>query len=175
MRHAHRDFEDRAWTEDERDGAEQDAGYDRGPGDDRPADSRGTLLVGPRAAAQSHAERQNECSNRTLRGSYAFAINGTIIAGPNRLVLRALAMTEFDGSGNLTQVDFSTIDGVPTGTDWRPAVGSYEVDANCTGTMQIIPSVGPTLNLKLVVADHGRTVHNVVLGNATGAIGTKVD
>ena len=135
----------------------------------------GTLLVGPRAAAQSHAERQNECSNRTLRGSYAFAINGTIIAGPNRLVLRALAMTEFDGSGNLTQVDFSTIDGVPTGTDWRPAVGSYEVDANCTGTMQIIPSVGPTLNLKLVVADHGRTVHNVVLGNATGAIGTKVD
>ena len=135
----------------------------------------GTLLVGPRAAAQSHAERQNECSNRTLRGSYAFAIDGTIIAGPNRLLLRALAMTEFDGSGNLTQVDFSTIDGVPTGTDWRPAVGSYEVDANCTGTMQIIPSDGPTLNLKLVVADHGRTVHNVVLGNATGAIGTKVD
>ena len=53
-------------------------------------------------------------------------------------------------------------------------MGSYEVDSDCTGTMQIIPSDGsPALNLKLVVADHGRTVHNIVLGNATGAVGTK--
>ena len=85
-------------------------------------------------------------------------------------------MTEFDGRGNLTQVDFTTIDGAPAGTEWRPAVGSYEVELDCTGTMQIIPSDGgPTLNLKLVVADDGRTVHNIVLGSATGAIGTKVD
>ena len=27
------------------------------------------------------------CSNRTLRGSYALNIDGTIIAGPNRLLL----------------------------------------------------------------------------------------
>jgi hypothetical protein len=136
----------------------------------------GTLLVGPHAVAQSQESKHDGCSNRTLRGSYAFAIDGTIIAGPNRLLLRGVAMTEFDGRGNLTQVDFTTINGAPAGTDWRPAVGSYEVDSDCTGTMQIIPSDGsPTLNLKLVVANHGRTVHNIVLGSATGAIGTKVD
>ena len=61
----------------------------------------------------------------------------------------------------------------PTGD--RPWVRT-DIDSDCTGTMQIIPGDGtPTLNLKLVVADHGRTVHNIVLGNATGAIGTKVD
>jgi len=136
----------------------------------------GTLRGGPAAVAQSEESRQNGCSDHTLRGSYAFAIDGTIIAGPNRLLLRGLAMTEFDGRGNLTQVDFTTINGAPAGADWRPAVGSYEVDSDCTGTMQIIPGDGsPTLNLKLVVADHGRTVHNIVLGNATGATGTKVD
>ena len=136
----------------------------------------GALLIGPHAVAQSEESRRDSCSNRTLRGSYAFAIDGTIIAGPNRLLLRGLAMTEFDGRGNLTQVDFTTINGVPAGPSWRPAVGSYDVDSDCTGTMQIIPGDGsPTLNLKLVVADHGRTVHNIVIGNATGAIGTKVD
>ena len=135
----------------------------------------GTLLIGPHAVAQSQEFRLDGCSNRTLRGSYAFAIDGTIIAGPNRLLLRGLAMTEFDGRGNLTQVDFTTINGAAAGTSWRTAVGSYEVDSDCTGTMQIIPSDGsPALSLKLVVADHGRTVHNIVLGNATGAVGTKV-
>ena len=133
------------------------------------------LLIGPHAVAQSQEFRLDGCSNRTLRGSYAFAIDGTIIAGPNRLLLRGLAMTEFDGRGNLTQVDFTTINGAAAGTSWRTAVGSYDVDSDCTGTMQIIPGDGsPTLNLKLVVADHGRTVHNIVLGNATGAV-TKVN
>lgn len=136
----------------------------------------GTLLVGTHAAAQSDESRHDGCSNRTLRGSYAFAIDGTIIAGPNRLLLRGVAMTEFDGRGNLTQVDFTTINGAAAGTDWRPAVGSYQVDSDCTGTMQIIQSDGsPTLDLKLVVANHGRTVHNIVIGSATGATGTKVD
>jgi hypothetical protein len=136
----------------------------------------GALLIGPHAVAQSRESRRDSCSNRTLRGSYAFAIDGTIIAGPNRLLLRGLAMTEFDGQGNLTQVDFTTINGAPAGANWRPSVGSYDVDSDCTGTMQIIPGDGsPTLNLKLVVADHGRTVRNIVIGNATGAIGTKVD
>src|SRR5688572_12051503 len=115
------------------------------------------------------------CSNRTLRGSYAFNIDGTIVAGPNRLLLRGLAMTQFDGDGNLSQVDFTTINGAPAGTDWRSGVGSYEVNSDCTGRMEIIQSDGsPTLRLRLVVADHGRTVYNIVEGSSTGATGTKV-
>jgi hypothetical protein len=116
------------------------------------------------------------CSNRTLRGSYAFNVDGTILAGPNRLLLRGVAMTQFDGEGNLTQVDFTTINGAPAGTDWRSGVGSYEIDSDCTGTMQIVQSDGsPTLRIRLVVADHGRTVYNIVEGSSTGATGTKVD
>jgi len=116
------------------------------------------------------------CSNRTLRGSYAFNIDGTIVDGPNRLLLRGLAMTQFDGDGNLSQVDFTTINGAPAGTDWRSGVGSYELNPDCTGTMEIIQSDGsPTLRLRLVVANHGRTIHNIVEGSSTGATGTKVD
>lgn len=138
-----------------------------------------TLLLGQLGSAQSEhvgdADGQAGCSNRTLRGSYAFNVDGTILAGPNRLLLRALAMTRFDGRGNLSQVDFATINGVPTGSDWRAGEGAYELNADCTGTMEIVQSDGsPTLRLRFVVADRGRTIHNIVEGNATGATGTKV-
>jgi hypothetical protein len=142
----------------------------------------GTVLLGQLGNTQSErfgdggSSSQARCSNRTLRGNYAFNIDGTIVAGPNRLLLRGLAMTQFDGRGNLSQVDFTTINGAPVGTDWRPGEGTYELNSDCTGTMEIIQSDGsPTLHLLLVVANHGRTIHNIVEGSSTGATGTKVD
>ena len=75
----------------------------------------GTVLLGQLGNAQSDrfgdtsSSSQPRCSNRTLRGNYAFNIDGTIVAGTNRLLLRGLAMTQFDGRGNLSQVDFTTI------------------------------------------------------------------
>jgi hypothetical protein len=140
------------------------------------------VLLGQPGNAQSErvddaaSSSQARCSNRTVRGSYAFSIEGTILAGPNRLLLRGLAMTQFDGRGNLSQVDFTTINGASRGTDWRSGWGSYEINSDCTGTMEILQSDGsPTLRLRLVVADRGRTIYNIVEGNSTGATGTKVD
>ena len=140
------------------------------------------VLLGQPGNAQSErfgdagSSSQPRCSNRTLRGSYALNIDGTIIAGPNRLLLRGVAMRQFDGRGNLTQVDFTTINGAPAGTDWRSGWGTYELNSDCTGTMEIIQSDGsPTLRLRLVVADHGRTTYDISEGNSTGATGTKVD
>jgi hypothetical protein len=141
----------------------------------------GTVLLGQLGNAQSDrsgdaASSQARCSNRTLRGSYALNIDGTIIAGPNRLLLRGVAMRQFDGRGNLSQVDFTTINGAPAGADWRSGWGTYELNSDCTGTMEVIQSDGsPTLRLRLVVGDHGRTTYDISEGNSTGATGTKVD
>jgi hypothetical protein len=121
-------------------------------------------------------DRAVRCSNRSLRGAYGFNVDGQIFPpGAPPLVLRAVAMTLFDGEGGLTQVDHATFNGVPRWQGWRPAVGSYEVNPDCTGTAQIIPSDGsPTLNLHLVVFDRGRQVRTVVDGNATGSLGVRV-
>jgi hypothetical protein len=116
----------------------------------------------------------SECSDHTLRGDYAFEINGTILTGPAPLLLRGVAMTHFDGHGTLSQVDFVTLNGAAGGADWRPATGTYEIDSDCTGKAQIIPAGAPPLNLRLVVGDRGRKVFTVVIGNATGSTGTKV-
>ena len=143
----------------------------------------GAVTFGPRVRAQSDGNVREspapwfKCSNRTLRGDYGFSIDGTVLAGtPNAFLLRGVAMTHFDGHGNLNQVDFTTRNGVPTASDWRPAVGAYEVNADCTGTAQIIPADGsPAVNLRLVVVDRGREVRTIVVGNAAGSVGIRVD
>jgi hypothetical protein len=132
-------------------------------------------LGGPPLVTADGDARGRRCGESTLRGDYAFSIDGQILAGPRAGLLRGVAMTHFDGEGGLSQVDFTTINGVPTGTDWRPGTGSYEVDEDCTGRAQISFADGsPTLRLRLVVADRGDQVRTIVEGNATGSIGTRV-
>ena len=135
----------------------------------------GAIGYTPIASAQSEDSASHACTEHTLRGDYGFTIDGTIFAGPAAGLLRAVAMTTFDGHGNLSQVDFATRNGVPTGTDWRPGKGEYEINANCTGTALITFEDGsPDLHLRLVVVDGGRQVMTIVEGNATGSLGIKV-
>ena len=133
-------------------------------------------LLALASASVATADDDTTCSNHTLRGSYGFGVDGQIFppAGPP-LVLRAVAMTQFDGDGNLSQVDHATTNGVPRWMGWRQATGTYQVNEDCTGTAQIVPSDGsPALNLHLVVFDRGRQVRTVVDGNATGSLGVRV-
>ena len=116
-----------------------------------------------------------ECSNRTLRGDYAFEIDGTVVAGPMTGTLRGVAMTRFDGEGGLSQVDFATLNGVPMFPDWRPVTGTYEINADCTGRAELVPPPPvPAFRLRLVVSDNGRKVTTIVEGNATGSRGERV-
>jgi hypothetical protein len=142
----------------------------------------GAMAFGTLVGAQSE-DRSREsqgrlaCSNRMLMGHYGFSIEGTILAGtPNASLLRGVAMTHFDGHGNLNQVDFTTRNGAPLTPDWRPAAGTYEINPDCTGTAQVVQGDGtPTVNLRLVVVDRGREVRTIVVGNATGSVGIRVD
>ena len=121
------------------------------------------------------AQGQASCSDQWLRGAYAFTIDGTILSGPEPVLLRGVAMTRFDGAGNLSQVDFATRNGAPLSSDWRPATGSYHVDPDCTGSAEIFPVDGsPPLRLRLVVFDRGNQVRTTVVGNATGSLGVRV-
>jgi hypothetical protein len=138
----------------------------------------GLVWLGPVATAQSDEPAGSaRCTDRTVRGDYGFSIDGTVLAGtPNAFLLRGVAMTHFDGRGHLSQVDFTTRNGVPTTQDWRPATGTYAINPDCTGSAEIIPGDGgPSLRLRLVVVDHGREIRTIVLGNATGSVGVRVN
>jgi hypothetical protein len=138
----------------------------------------GLVWLGPVATAQTDESASSaRCTDRTVRGDYGFSIDGTVLAGtPNAFLLRGVAMTHFDGRGNLRQVDFTTRNGVPTTADWRPATGTYAINPDCTGSAEIIPGDGtPSLRLRLVVVNHGREIRTIVLGNATGSLGVRVN
>jgi hypothetical protein len=133
------------------------------------------VSVGWSVRADDDGPAEARCSNRTLRGDYGFSIDGQILAGPRTGLLRGLAMTHFDGTGILTQVDYATINGVPAWSDWRPVSGTYDLNPNCTGTAEFTANDGsPTIHLRLIVVNRGSEIRTIVEGNATGSTGIKV-
>lgn len=116
-----------------------------------------------------HARAQ--CSNATLHGKYAFTITGQILAPlPAAGPVSGVALTYFNGFGGMSQVDHVVHNGVLPVEAWRPATGSYSINANCTGWMTIIPhptnpaDASPALKLYIVVTQNGNEIHNVVSG-----------
>jgi hypothetical protein len=138
----------------------------------------GLLLFGAIAHTPTVSANGTEpltCSNRTLKGDYGSAIDGTLFfGGPATALLRGVVMTRYDGRGSFSQVDFATIDGAPLSSDWRPGTGTYQINPDCTGTAVISTGDGNDLHLRLVVVDGGRQVISVVEGHATGSWGVRV-
>ncbi len=84
------------------------------------------------------------CSSATLRGDYAFTVSGETVDSMGITFIHGVAMTNFDGAGNLTQVDFVTRNGalLPGPTDpttgFRTSqTGTYKVNPDCTGSAEI--------------------------------------
>jgi hypothetical protein len=82
------------------------------------------------------------------------------------------AFKVFDGRGNLTQRDYQGDD--LAGPDFAPPgreKGTYQVDADCTGSMVINlnafgllpdPAQGGVINIEFVISNGARHVHEVV-------------
>jgi hypothetical protein len=127
------------------------------------------LLAIPRSASAQEA-----CSNATLNGDYAFTISGQVLAPPPAAgPVTGVALTHFDGQGNMTQIDHVVHNGTLPVEEWRPGSGPYQVNPDCTGWMTIkpeptVPADGsPELKVVFVISNHGRSIHTVVSGSPT--------
>jgi hypothetical protein len=107
------------------------------------------------------AARDRECTNNTIKGSYAFIIHGQIFTPSGSLVVDGIAKTIFDGNGNLTQVDAVAVNGNPLQV-WRPGTGTYSVNSDCTGTMTLLIPGEPPLHLAILVSGSGDLIHTFV-------------
>jgi hypothetical protein len=113
------------------------------------------------AVLPMHAQAETNCNLLTIKGSYAFTIHGQILSGPVAGVVDGIALTTFDGMGNMTQIDVVSHNGSVTQI-WRPGNGPYTVNSDCTGTMQINAAGSPPLNLQMVIGQQGKQIHTVV-------------
>lgn len=119
-------------------------------------------LLAPAGFARADSD-EGACSNRTLRGDYGFAVEGVILppAPTPSAPIRGVHITRFDGHGNLRQVDWILVNGSPI-SDATPVTGTYNVNADCSGTINLLPSNGGFVNLRIVVVKDGKEVHAVV-------------
>jgi hypothetical protein len=114
------------------------------------------------------------CSKATLKGEYAFGVTNYTPAPPPSPPPPTEVVTGikvFDGQGNLTQRDYAG-DNL-AGDDFAPPgqeKGTYQVNSDCTGSMVInlnVPNVpaglsSGVINIKFVISDGGRHIHEVV-------------
>ena len=129
-----------------------------------------------RAASSDEKDGGKSCSNQTLHGAYGFTIEGLLnIPGPG-IQVRGVVLTTYDGNGHFTQVDHVVDDGTPPPQAWRPATGTYTVNADCTGkaTINFPLSPQPPLVVYFVVVNNGKEIRQVVEGNAVIATGKRV-
>lgn len=106
--------------------------------------------------------RANErCSNATLSGTYADQDTGTIVGvGP----FAGVNVDSFDGRGKLTISGFSSVNGsVSQGT----STGTYQVNADCTGTYTVKDSSGDTFDAFFVISDGGNQLRIVITDPGT--------
>jgi hypothetical protein len=88
-------------------------------------------IVGVVSAVPAYA--QLACTNSSLVGAYSIRITGSILAGPLAGLVNGTNLTRFDGNGNLSSVDHVVVNGAVPAVAWRPAVGTYTVNPDCTG------------------------------------------
>jgi hypothetical protein len=142
-------------------------------------------LLAVAGTARAQANDFDGCSKATLHGDYAFTLHGESIGvlvpqptGAPKLALFAsplladgVAITNFDGNGFLTQVDFVMRNGTSAATPTTPLTdngfrsgenGTYTVSPDCTGTFKIMFPDTTEIDAAFVLANHGREIRTVV-------------
>jgi hypothetical protein len=119
---------------------------------------------------------ESHCSNRTLRGNYGGSFDGQFSTPAGTVLLRGLVLTQLDGAGNLSQMEFVTANGTPPPSgEWAPSHGTYQIAADCTGEAEIVQSSGTILRQRWIVVNRGREIRAVVEGAIAGGTRVKID
>ncbi|MFL9993541.1 hypothetical protein PQR34_02925 [Paraburkholderia sediminicola] len=139
-------------------------------------------------ALSGAAQAAGLCSNATLRGPYGFSAHGEVLGlldASNTLhpfatpaILDDVSIFTFDGAGHFARTDFGNISGVPKGgqTAFNPnQSGTYTLNSDCTGSMNLVYSSGVVLGLEFVVDDDGSAVRAIISTETVPSAGPTPD
>ena len=129
------------------------------------------LLTAALTLSSAVSAHTDECSNVTIKGTYAFIIHGQILTPNGPLIVDGIAKTTFDGNGNLVQVDAVAVNGdIPL--VWRPGTGTYNVNSDCTGTMtfESVVNPGTQIHWDLYLTEDHRRGHIIRMDEGSMAV-----
>ncbi len=119
-----------------------------------------TLVLAASSTLTAHA---SDCSNMTIKGTWANSIHGQLfLPDGSTLLIDGIVKTKYDGEGNFTQVD-AVADNGNIAPGWRPGAGTYTVNPDCTGTSTLVIPGMPDLHVQFIVSPSGNTSHFVVV------------
>jgi hypothetical protein len=115
------------------------------------------LLIG-RFTAQPVARAQGGCTVANLKGAYGLAVNGFFYDNQgSQGVYSSAGLALADGNGGITGTDTVNVDG--SATRGRQFTGTYTVNADCTGTMNLRDATNiPITNMDMVITNGGKDV-----------------
>jgi hypothetical protein len=121
-------------------------------------------LTVPRGLTANEDGRGRACSNRTLHGDYGILVSGTAPTSPTQTEqFVGTALRTYDGRGNFTHLD-STHGQISGMLLDRTGSGTYEVNADCTGTATMfLHGVPFPVISSFVIVDQGREVDEAVM------------
>ena len=96
------------------------------------------------------------------------ALNLLGTAYPNVQIVAIVGPVTLDGKGNISGTETFSVGGAISSSS---STGTYTVNADCTGTVQILPSGGTQLNFSSVVVDGGKQVLLIENDNNTTVSG----
>lgn len=114
------------------------------------------------ARADIGAPDRFECGNELLKGTYGIQMQGTrpVPGGTGLEAVIGVVIRTYDGRGNFTQLD--NIKGAVSGlAPDRPGAGTYNVNADCSGTTRFEPAPGVVVEERFVVLDYGHEVRSI--------------
>ena len=116
------------------------------------------------AQANDNDHDRKACSNATLRGDYGIQLQGTRPSSPGGPIesVIGVAIRHYDGHGQFTQVD--NVHGSISGTvPDRPGFGTYQVNDDCTGVVNLQPGPGILIESRVVIVDNGHEIRSATM------------
>jgi hypothetical protein len=121
------------------------------------------IAIGIVSLVSAHA--RGYCDAYTLNGAYGRMMSGSFPQGP----VASIGLVTYDGSGNFVAQDTIVLNGVVMhGT----ATGTYQINADCTGTQTIQIQNGPVFHADFIVVDNGKEVIFVQTDPGVTLVGT---
>src|SRR6266850_1797489 len=121
-----------------------------------------SVFISSLATAVSAEER---CTDASLRGSYAFQVDGTNVAGP----FAAVGKNTYDGKGGMKGVIVISLNGAIIPATYT---GTYHVSSDCTGVKSATLNIGLTVNFYFVLDDDVREIRMIVSDSGFTVSGT---
>ena len=131
------------------------------------------FVLGILQRVQAGADRE-ECSTASLHGSFGFTSTGTLLALPPGFAgaFGEIGRQTFDGRGNTDATATLSANGHVNHVTFE---GTYDVNADCTGSMTLFVSpLGVTVPLDFVIDDNGTELRAITTGNREGNVETRI-